>query len=135
MNFRRQQPQDEPEINLIPLIDILLVILIFLAATTSFHRYQQISITLPQASAQAVVGEPLRIAISQDGLYALGTNLLDDTSVAAIAAALQLATQGQTDPTLLINADAQAPHQAVIKVMEAARQAGIAQVNFATQGP
>lgn len=135
MNFRRSLPADEPEINLIPLIDILLVILIFLAATTSFHRYQQLNVSLPQASAQSITGEPLRLAISQDGLYALDTHLLDGTSVADIAAALNLAGRGQDDPVLLINADAQAPHQAVITALEAARQAGISHVSFATRGP
>ncbi|MFA5597706.1 MAG: biopolymer transporter ExbD [Pusillimonas sp.] len=135
MNFRRSFSADEPEINLIPLIDILLVILIFLAATTSFQRYQQLNVSLPQASAQAISGEPLRLAISQDGLYALDAILIDSASVADIATALARASQGQDDPVLLINADAQAPHHAVITAMQAARQAGISQVSFATQGP
>ncbi|MGE4124193.1 MAG: ExbD/TolR family protein [Pusillimonas sp.] len=135
MNFRRSFSADEPEINLIPLIDILLVILIFLAATTSFQRYQQLNVSLPQASGQAISGEPLRLAISQDGLYALDAILIDSASVADIATALARASQGQDDPVLLINADAQASHQAVITAMQAARQAGISQVSFATQGP
>ena len=134
MNFRRSMTSDEPEINLIPLIDILLVILIFLAATTSFQRYQQLSISLPQASADAIAGDPLRLAISKDGAYALDTALVDGTSVSDITAALQAASTGQESPMLLINADAQAPHQAVINAMQAARQAGIAKVSFATQG-
>ena len=135
MNFRRSMPTDEPEINLIPLIDILLVILIFLAATTSFHRYQQINVSLPKASAQALAGEPLRLAISQDGQYALDSHLLDGSSTADIAIALERASQGQDAPVLLINADAQAPHQTVITAMEAARQAGISHVSFAIQAP
>ena len=135
MNFRRSMSSDEPEINLIPLIDILLVILIFLAATTSFHRYQQINVSLPKASAQALAGEPLRLAISQDGQYALDSHLLDGSSTADIAIALERASQGQDAPVLLINADAQAPHQTVITAMEAARQAGISHVSFAIQAP
>lgn len=135
MNFRRAMSTDEPEINLIPLIDILLVILIFLAATTSFHRYQQINVSLPKASAQALAGEPLRLAISQDGQYALDSHLLDGSSTADIAIALERASQGQDAPVLLINADAQAPHQTVITAMEAARQAGISHVSFAIQAP
>ena len=135
MNFRRSMSTDEPEINLIPLIDILLVILIFLAATTSFHRYQQINVSLPKASAQALAGEPLRLAISQEGQYALDSHLLDGTSAADIAIALERASQGQDAPVLLINADAQAPHQTVITAMEAARQAGISHVSFAIQAP
>ena len=133
MNFRRAMSTDEPEINLIPLIDILLVILIFLAATTSFHRYQQINVSLPKASAQALAGEPLRLAISQEGQYALDSHLLDGSSAADIAIALERASQGQDAPVLLINADAQAPHQTVITAMEAARQAGISHVSFAIQ--
>lgn len=135
MNFRQRLAHDEPEINLIPLIDILLVILIFLAATTSFQRFQQLNINLPQAAAEAITTDPLVIAISQDGMIALGTDLLEGTNVQALVASLQNATAAQTDPLLLINADAQAPHQAVIRVMEAARLAGIRQVSFATQGP
>ena len=135
MNFRRSMSSDEPEINLIPLIDILLVILIFLAATTSFHRYQQINVSLPKASAQALAGEPLRLAISQEGQYALDSHLLDGSSTADIAIALERASQGQDAPVLLINADAQAPHQTVITAMEAARQAGISHVSFAIQAP
>ncbi|NLZ11689.1 MAG: biopolymer transporter ExbD [Alcaligenaceae bacterium] len=135
MNFRRSMSTDEPEINLIPLIDILLVILIFLAATTSFHRYQQINVSLPKASAQALAGEPLRLAISQEGQYALDSHLLDGSLAADLAIALEHASQGQDDPVLLINADAQAPHQAVITAMEAARQAGISHVSFAIQAP
>ncbi|OXR48451.1 biopolymer transporter ExbD [Pusillimonas sp. T2] len=135
MNFRQRLAHDEPEINLIPLIDILLVILIFLAATTSFQRFQQLNINLPQASAQAITAEPLVIAISQDGMVALGKDLLDGTNLQNLVANLQNATTEQAEPLLLINADAQAPHQAVIRVMEAARLAGIRQVSFATQGP
>ena len=135
MNFRRSLSAEEPEINLIPLIDILLVILIFLAATTSFHRFQQLSVTLPQAGGDAITGEPLRLAISREGLYALNTTLLDGDSVSDIAAALRDTLRGQENPVLLINADAQAPHQTVITAMQAAHEAGIAQVNFATRGP
>lgn len=135
MNFRRSFSVDEPDINLIPLIDILLVILIFLAATTSFQRHQQLNVSLPQATGQRVSGEPMRLAISRDGLYALDTRLIDGTSVADIASALQSASQGKDAPTLLINADAQAPHQTVINALQAAQQAGIPQINFAIQGP
>ena len=136
MNFRRSSlTVDEPEINLIPLIDILLVILIFLAATTSFQRYQQLTIALPQAGGEAISGEPLRLAVSSDGLYALDSRLIEGNAVTDSAAALQSASHGQQNPVLLINADAQAPHQAVINAMEAARQAGITRLNFATRQP
>jgi biopolymer transport protein ExbD len=135
MNFHGsgRRGHDELEINLIPLIDVLLVILIFLAATTSFAQFTRLKITLPEASAERRENATLDIAVSQDGHYALNGALLDDGTPAAIAQALTRAAQGQADPILIINADAQATHQSVVNVMEAARQAGITRVNFAAQ--
>lgn len=137
MNFRKQQADDEIEINLIPLIDVLLVILIFLAATTSFHRYQQLKLSLPRASAEALQEDALRLAISHDGLYALQGQVLPGTRTEDIAMALRqllgLARDPAEAPVLVIEADAQAAHAAVIRAMEAARMAGIERVNFATQ--
>ena len=134
MNFRRDHyKRDEIDINLIPLIDILLVILIFLAATTSFVRFTQLKITLPQTWAEQATPPTLEIAISQDGQYALNGTRLDATSAADIATTLQQATRGKHDPTITINADAQAAHQSVINVMEAARLANIGRVNIGAQ--
>lgn len=133
MNFRRRQPDDEPEINLIPLIDVLLVILIFLAATTSFTRFSQLKVSLPQAQAGAADLDALNIAISQEGLYALNGQLLADTSSQEIAQALSSAARNRNEVILIINADAQTTHESVVRVMEAARLAGISRVNFATQ--
>lgn len=133
MNFRSNQPDDEPEINLIPLIDVLLVILIFLAATTSFTRFNQIKLNLPQAQAELTDTHAINIAISQDGLYALDTNLLNATTTQEIAQALQQAAANDPEAALIINADALTAHEAVIRVMEAARLAGITRVSFATQ--
>jgi biopolymer transport protein ExbD len=133
MNFRRRQPDDEPEINLIPLIDVLLVILIFLAATTSFTRFSQLKVSLPQAQAGAADLDALNIAISQEGLYALNGQLLAGTSSQEIAQALSSAARNSNEAVLVINADAQTTHESVVRVMEAARLAGISRVNFATQ--
>lgn len=133
MNFRQQQPFDEPEINLIPLIDVLLVILIFLAATTSFVRLNQLKVSLPEARADAVDMKAINIAISQEGLYALNGQLLASGNTAEIAQALHTVAADQQEPTLVINADSQATHESVVRVMEAAREAGISRVNFATQ--
>jgi biopolymer transport protein ExbD len=135
MNFNRRSLDDEPEVNLIPLIDVLLVILIFLAATTSFTRYQQMELTLPQASAEALDPDALMIAISQDGVFALNGQLLSATSVEDIAEALGAAAASKPEAVLVINADAKATHEAVVRAMEAARMAGIERVNFATQSP
>jgi biopolymer transport protein ExbD len=135
MNFRKLHAQDEPEINLIPLIDVLLVILIFLAATTSFTRLSQLKIALPQAHADAVDNAAINIAVSQEGLYALDGQLLSSSEISDIAQALATAAGDKKEPTLVINADAQSSHESVVRVMEAARRAGIGRVNFATQNP
>ena len=133
MNFRRRLDDDEPEINLVPLIDVLLVILIFLAATTSFTRFQQLKLTLPQASSEAADMKAIDIAISQEGIYALNGQLLAGNNVQDIASALSAARKDQHEATLVINADALSTHESVVRVMEAARVAGIKRVNFATQ--
>jgi len=133
MNFRGRDQSGEIEINLVPLIDVLLVMLIFLAATTSFAHFTRLKITLPEAAAEQQESAPLEIAVSQDGHYALNGSLLDAGTTADIAQALTQAAQGKTAPLLVINADAQATHQSVVNVMEAARQAGIERVNFAAQ--
>lgn len=137
MNFNRRSLDDEPEVNLIPLIDVLLVILIFLAATTSFTRYHQMELALPQASAEALDPEALTVAITQDGIYALNGQPLSVTAAEDIATALRaaVAAAGKEEAVLVINADAKATHEAVVRAMEAARMAGIERVNFATQSP
>jgi biopolymer transport protein ExbD len=134
MNFRGpRRDTDELEINLIPLIDILLVMLIFLAATTSFIRQTQLKIKLPEASSEASAPTAMEIAISHDGRYSVDGVLVDAATPARLAQALRQATAGQADALLVINADAQATHQSVVNVMQAARLAGIARVNFAVQ--
>jgi biopolymer transport protein ExbD len=136
MNFRSRRQDDELEINLIPLIDVLLVILIFQAATTSFTRYNQMKVSLPEARADALTEpEALNIAVSQEGLYALNGQLLPGTTTTDLARALAAAAQSTPDAVLIINADAQSSHESVLRVMEAARLAGISRVNFATRSP
>jgi biopolymer transport protein ExbD len=136
MNFRRQRSDESLEVNLIPLIDVLLVILIFLAATTSFNRFQQMKVTLPQAGVQDPLQQKaIDIAISREGLYAINGELLTSPETKDIAQALQSAAGDNAEPVVVINADAQATHESVVKVMEAARAAGISRINFATQSP
>ncbi|NLY28910.1 MAG: biopolymer transporter ExbD [Alcaligenaceae bacterium] len=133
MNFRRPHPDDTPEINLIPLIDVLLVILIFLAATTSFTRFQALQVALPQASSTLPAPDAIELAVSHDGLYAINGQLLESHSVQDLALALRAVSPPEGQTALIIKADAQAPHETVIRVMEAARTAGIERINFATQ--
>lgn len=131
MNFRSSaSDQDAPDINLIPLIDVLLVMLIFLAATTTFTRDRQLKISLPQASAEQMTVPTVELSISQDGRFALAGLMI---STQDIVATLKTQLSGQTDTVLLIRADAMSPHQAVVHAMQAARDAGIGKVHFATQ--
>ena len=133
MNFRKRTPSAEPEINLIPFIDVLLVVLIFLMLTTTWSRLTEINMTLPLADAQKQKDRPQQIVltVSAQGQYAVNKSPIDGTSVGALAAVLgPLASK---EVTLVISADAQASHQSVVKAMEAARRAGLSQITFATQ--
>lgn len=130
MNFRSNASSDDsPDINLIPLIDVLLVILIFLAATTTFTRERQLSISLPQANAEQTTAATLEVSIAQDGRYAIAGVLIASSNLVARIKA----HRSDPESALIIRADAMAPHQAVIYAMQAAREAGISKVHFATQ--
>ncbi len=136
IRFSRRDRED-PEINLISFIDVLLVVLIFLMLTATFSRYTQLQVRLPEADAEAAQTQAheIVVAIGADGRYAVGGQVLTTPSVQALTAALQQAALGQTEPTLVINADAAATHQSVINAMEAARNAGLQRITFATQQP
>ncbi|OJY18781.1 biopolymer transporter ExbD [Pandoraea sp. 64-18] len=140
MNFRRGlSTRDEPEINLIPLIDVLLVILIFLMVTTTYTRYTALKVNLPTADAQKAVVPPRQIVVSvgADGSYAIDRHALAQRDVASLTTALrQAAGPANTDaesPVVVINADAKSAHQSVINVMEAAREAGLSRLTFAAR--
>lgn len=134
LNFRPRRG-DEPEINLIPFIDVLLVILIFLMLSTTYNKFTELQLTLPTADAQAMRDRPkeLVISIAADGRYAIDKTALEDRSVNAIASALSASAPAGADSIVIISADAAAPHQAVVSAMEAARRAGMSQITFATQ--
>lgn len=133
MRFRQNNPDDSPEINLIPLIDVLLVMLIFLAATTTFTRQGALKIMLPRADAEKQVQTSIDITISQDGRYAVGDQLVNGADILSLTEALREAKKEQPDPVVIIYADAMAAHQTVMTAMQAARSAGIGKVHFATQ--
>lgn len=134
MRFRKRIGSDDLDINLIPLIDVLLVVLIFLAATTTFTRQRAIAVVLPKAAAEATTtAATIELAVSQEGRYAVGDTLVDSGAPAGLVQALRQAAAGQVDPVVVIHADAMSPHQFVIAAMQAAREAGIARVQFATQ--
>ena len=134
MNFR-PRPKDEPEINLIPFIDVLLVILIFLMLTTTYSKFTELQLTLPVADAEQQRDHPKEIvvAVAADGRYAVNKAAVEGSGVEFMARALGDAAKAGADSVVIISADAQAPHQAVITVMEAARRAGLSHITFATQ--
>ena len=133
MRFRRDSG-GEPEINLIPFIDVLLVVLIFLMLSTTYSKFTEMQLRLPVADAEPQRDYPKEVivAVSADGRYSINRNVLPDRSVETVAAALT-AAGGTKDSVVIISADASAAHQAVITVMEAARRAGMVQITFATQ--
>ena len=134
MNFRKPRPED-PEINLIPFIDVLLVILIFLMLSTTYSKFTELSVTLPAANADASRDRPAEIivAVASDGRYTVDHQPVDGRNVDALATALRTASESRKDPFLIISADAMATHQAVINVMDAARRVGLARMTFAAQ--
>ncbi len=134
MNFRTGS-RDEPEINLIPFIDVLLVVLIFLMLTTTYSKFTEMQLQLPVADAQAQRDYPKEVivAVSSDGRYMVNKVPVDGRSVDAVAAALAEGARAGKDSVVIISADATAAHQSVITVMEAARRTGLSQITFATQ--
>jgi len=134
LNFRRQRPE-EPEINLIPFIDVLLVILIFLMLSTTYSKFTELQVSLPVADAEQARDRPHEIIVSvaADGRYTIDRKPVDGRSVDVLAAELATAAAGSKDMIVIVSADATAAHQSVINVMDAARRAGLAKLTFATQ--
>ena len=134
MHFRHGS-RDEPEINLIPFIDVLLVVLIFLMLSTTYSKFTEMQLRLPVADVEAQRDYPKEVivAVSADGRYSINKSVLPDRSVESVTAALAAAAGDTKDKVVIISADASASHQSVITVMEAARRAGLSQITFATQ--
>jgi biopolymer transport protein ExbD len=127
---------DEPELNLVPLIDVLLMTLIFLVVTTSFSKETQLRIKLPEASAETKVTEnTVRILIDAQGNYYLGDQQLASQSSDSLRGAMLRLAGKMKDPVIVIHADSKAPHGAVVKVMDAAQRLGYSRLTFATQKP
>ncbi|MBL0944040.1 MAG: biopolymer transporter ExbD [Hydrogenophaga sp.] len=135
MNFHTRGTRDEPEINLIAFIDILLVVVIFLVLTTTYSKFTELKVNLPVADAEAPKQNPREVvvAVGADGRYAINRRVLEGSSVEQLTAALQESAEGGRETVVVISADAAAAHQAVINVMDAARRAGLVQITFATQ--
>jgi biopolymer transport protein ExbD len=134
MNFRKHR-SEEPEINLIPFIDVLLVVLIFLMLSTTYSKFTELQVNLPTADADKPRDRPAEIIVSvaSDGRYAVNGKALDGRSVEALGVELRVAAAALKDPVVIVSADATAAHQAVINVLDAARRAGLARLTFAAQ--
>ena len=140
MKFRKASGREDPEINLIPFIDVLLVILIFLMVTTSYSKFSELQITLPSADAEKVQQRPFEINVgvgTDNSRYIVNTTAVPYHDVQQLSESLRAAATVngvlQKDPVVVISADGAAPHQSVINVLEAARLAQFAKVTFATQ--
>lgn len=135
MRFGTPQEQ-EPRIDLVPFIDVLLVVLIFLMLTTTYSRFTELHLTLPVASADAAHERPseIMISITADGRYAVDREALAGKTAEAIADALQ-AAHAAPDTRLVISADANSTHQAVVTAMEAAQRLGLSRITFTAQNP
>lgn len=135
MNFRRGRAREDPEINLIPLIDVLVVVLIFLFLTTTYSRFAELRINLPQAAAEPSPERPqvLNVSVDASGKYAIDGTPTVYEDAQEFAERMREAAKGMKEPVVAISADAAATHQSVVNVMEAARIAGYNHISFTTQ--
>ena len=137
MNFQRGRYKEEPEINLVPLIDVMMVILIFLMITTTYSKYTELQINLPSARAERQLERPneVTVLVNAQGQYVVNRSPMPFRSVEQFADELRRAAAPLQEPVVVISADAGTTHQSVIRVMEASRLAGLAQITFTTQSP
>jgi biopolymer transport protein ExbD len=137
VNFQRGKEKEPLEINLVPMIDVMLVILIFLMITTTYSKYTELQINLPSAQAERQLQRPneVTVLVNAQGQYVVNRSPVPFRSVEQLAGELRRVAAPLQEPVVVISADANATHQAVIRVMEAARLAGLAQITFTTQSP
>lgn len=133
MKFKRQIGQ-EVSVNLTPLIDVVFLLLIFFMVSTTFTRESRLQLRLPEASGEAPISaeQILEIQVDQDGQYAIGGRVLSDSTLATLRDVLLSIAEGDLDRPLLVSADARAPHQAVVRVLDAAGQIGFSKLSLAT---
>ena len=135
MNFQRGRDKEPLEINLVPLIDVMMEILIFLMITTTYSKYTELQINLPTADSEKQLERPneVPVVVSAQGQYVVNKVAVAYRSPEQFADELRRASASLKDPVVVISADAAATHQAVVRVMEAARIAGLTQITFTTQ--
>ena len=135
MNFRRKSSLEDPEINFIPLIDVLLVIIIFLVVSTTFSKFSELKINLPIAEANQSKDkdDSINIIITEDGQYSINERIIEAVSLEKLVVELKAESDGKTDMPVIINADAMTTHQSVVDVMEASRLVGLNRITFSTK--
>ena len=135
MNFLRGRAKEPLEINLVPLIDVMMVILIFLMITTTYSKYTELQINLPTADAeqQAERANEITVLVNAKGQYVVNGTPTAFRSPEQLGEDLRRAGAAMKDPVVIISADASATHQSVVRVMEAARIAGLSRITFTTQ--
>ena len=135
MGFKRKSRLEDPEINFIPLIDVLLVIIIFLIVSTTFSKFSELKINLPTADANPVEEKllPINVTVTKDGQYAINEEILSQNSIDSIEKRLIQISGNSKDLPVIINADAETPHQSVVNIMEASRRAGLTKITFSTK--
>jgi biopolymer transport protein ExbD len=134
MNLR-PGPKEPVDINLTPLIDVVFLLLIFFMVSTTFNRDSELSIELPSASAEAQkrLPESIEVAIDAQGRFYVNGRQLLNTQSKTIRQALRSAAGDNDSPPIIISADAKTPHQAVVQIMDAARELGFVRLTFATR--
>lgn len=135
MNFQRGREKEHLEINLVPMIDVMLVILIFLMITTTYSKYTELQINLPAADAAQQLERTNEVAVlvNAQGQYVVNRTPVAFVSVEQFAGELRRASDAMAEPVVVVSADANATHQSVVRVMEAARVAGLQHITFTTQ--
>jgi biopolymer transport protein ExbD len=135
VNFQRGKEKEPLEINLVPLIDVMMVILIFLMISTTYSKYTELQINLPSAQAERQLDRPneITVLVNAQGQYVVNKSAVPFRTVEQLADEMRRAGAGLKEPVVVITADAAATHQSVIRVMEAARLAGLSQITFTTQ--
>lgn len=133
MRFQRAQ-REEPDVNLTPLIDVVFLLLIFFMVSTTFERESEISIELPEASGEVVETEQRKVEITIDekGRYYVNQQAVINTQIDTLKRAIAEAAGDDPEPQVILSADRNTPHQAVISAMDAARQLGFVHLTFAT---
>jgi biopolymer transport protein ExbD len=135
MGFNRKSRLEDPEINFIPLIDVLLVIIIFLIVSTTFSKFSELKINLPSADANPVEEKilPINVTVTKDGQYAINEEILSQNSIESIEKRFIQIAGNAKDIPVIINADAETKHQSVVNIMEASRRAGLTKITFSTR--